>query len=38
MRDLTNLKAGIKKELKNTNKNVTTIEVFGRLLKEARDK
>jgi hypothetical protein len=37
MRKLTNRKAGIKKELKNTNKNVTTKGVFGRLLKEPRD-
>ena len=37
-RKLTNLKSGIAKELENINKNVKTIEFFGRLLEEARDK
>jgi hypothetical protein len=37
IRKLTNLKAGIRKELKHTNKRVITKGVFGRLLKEARD-
>ena len=37
IRKLTNLKAGIRKELKHTNKTVTTKGVFGRLLQEARD-
>jgi hypothetical protein len=36
IRKLTNLKAGIIKKLKHTNKMVTITRVFGRLLKEAR--
>ena len=37
IRKRTNLKAGIKKELKYNSKIVMTKGVFGRLLKEARD-
>ena len=33
---LTNLKAGIKKKLKHTNKTATTKGIFGRLLQEAK--
>jgi hypothetical protein len=35
IRKLTNLKANIRRELKNTNNTVTTKRVFGRLIKEA---
>ena len=37
IRKLTNLKAGIKKELKITNKTAATKGVYGRLLQAARD-
>jgi hypothetical protein len=37
IRKLTNLKAGIRKELKHTNKTEATKGVFGRLIQEARD-
>ena len=37
IRKLTNLKAGIKKELKRTNKTAATKGVYGKLLQAARD-